>query len=505
MNLNIQSWRRVTKMTKVSVIIPYRNVEQYISKCLSCVTNQTLGDIEIICINDASDDGSKEIVQEFAKNDKRILMLNTSVESGQSYARNLGLELASGEYIGFVDADDWIELDMFEKMYNRAKSDDTDITMCQAQLYDDKKQETYSDDYYSLKSLERFGNSVFASEDTKNEILDINVVLWNKIYKKEFLDKYQTRFAEGYIYEDMPFFFETYIKAKRINIVWENLYFYRQNRGFSTMQKSNKKIYDRIDMAELTYNTLKQASFFHEKQYDILRWLIDDIFHRYTLLDAEYYEEYYRKMRAFFINLNLNDEQKESLRISYCYDEFCNILERDYFQFWNFLIEKYKTSNKRIKAAEHKCNLDILAIKEYIEEYKHDVSVEKEQIVEWWKNHCEETTKNEVQRRLDEQFTYLESKKNYEMGQIYDEFNNKLMVQERELNKWREESLRQQAEKMSADYNWKMDEQKKHFNESLKQQKDYYENKFLLVKMALKIHRKFGQLKNKIKKVFKKN
>ena len=90
-----------------------------------------------------------------------------------------------------------------------------------------------------------------------------------------------------------------------------------------------------------------------------MRWLIDDIFHRYTLLDAEYYEEYYRKMRNFFINLNLNDEQKESLRISYCYDEFCNILERDYFQFWNFLIEKYKTSNKRIKAYEHKCNLDI--------------------------------------------------------------------------------------------------------------------------------------------------
>ena len=92
-------------MTKVSVIIPYRNVEQYISKCLSSVVSQTLWDIEIICINDASEDNSKEIVQEFAKNDKRILMLNTAYESGQSYARNLGLELASGEYIGFVDAD----------------------------------------------------------------------------------------------------------------------------------------------------------------------------------------------------------------------------------------------------------------------------------------------------------------------------------------------------------------------------------------------------------------
>lgn len=492
-------------MTKVSVIIPYRNVEQYISKCLSSVVSQTLWDIEIICINDASEDNSKEIVQEFAKNDKRILMLNTAYESGQSYARNLGLELASGEYIGFVDADDWVELDMFEKMYNRAKADDTDITMCKAQLYDDKKQETYSDDYYSLKPLEKFGNSVFHPNDTKDEILDINVVLWNKIYKKEFFDKHQTRFAEGFIYEDMPFFFETYIKAERINILWEDLYYYRQNRRFSTMQRSNKKIYDRIDMAELTYNILKQASFFQEKQPDILRWLIDDIFHRYTLLDAEYYEEYYRKMRNFFINLNLNDEQKESLRVSYCYDEFCNILERDYFQFWNFLIEKYKTSNKRIKAYEHKCNLDILAIKDYIKEYKQEVAVEKEQIVEWWKNHCEESTKQEVQRRLDEQYIFLESKKNYEMGQVYDEFNEKLMVQAREFKKWQAESLRQQEEKLTADYEWKMEEQRRHYTESLIQQKNYYENHFLLVKIALKMHRKYGQLKNKVKKILKKN
>ena len=492
-------------MTKVSVIIPYRNVEQYIAKCLSSVVSQTLGDIEIICINDASTDASKGIVQKFAENDKRILMLNTTKESGQSYARNLGLDLASGEYIGFVDADDWVELDMFEKMYNRAKADDTDITMCLSQLYDEKEQRIYSDDYYSLKSLEKLGDNVFAPEDTKEEILDINVVLWNKIYKKEFFDRHKTRFAEGFIYEDMPFFFDTYLKAQRINILWETLYYYRQNRGLSTMQKSNKKIYDRIDMAELTFNILKQSSFYEEKQYDILRWLIDDIFHRYTLLESQYYEEYYRKMREFFIRLNLNEDQKESLRISYCYDEFCSILERDYFRFWNFLIEKYKTSNKRIKAAEHKCNLDILAIKQYIEEYKHDVGVEKEQIVEWWKNHCEESTKQEVQRRLDEQYIFLESKKNYEIGQVYDEFNDKLKVQAREFNKWQAESLRQQEEKITADYEWKMEEQRRHYTESLREQKNYYENKLLLVKIALKAHRKFGQLKNKVKKVLKKN
>lgn len=354
-------------MTKVSIIIPYRNVEQYISQCLSSVLNQTLKEIEIICINDASEDASADIVQEYAQKDKRIIMLNTNKESGQSYARNIGLEIASGEYIGFVDADDWVEPDMFEKLYNRAKDEDVDITMCQAQLYDDKAQNFYNDDYFSLKSLERFGDATFNANDTKDEILNINVVLWNKIYKREFLGKIQAKLANGFIYEDVPFFFETYIKAEKINILWKSLYFYRQNRSLSTMQKTNKKVCDRVDMLGLAHNILKQAPFYVEKQDEILRWLVDDIFYRYTLIDGIYYEEYYEKMRNFFLQLNLNDEQKKFLKTSFSYDEYCYILGNDFYGFWKFLIEKYRTANERIKAVEHKCNEDITAIKEYYE------------------------------------------------------------------------------------------------------------------------------------------
>ena len=91
------------------------------------------------------------------------------------------------------------------------------------------------------------------------------------------------------------------------------------------------------------------------------------------------------------------------------------------------------------------------------------------------------------------------------MGQVYDEFNEKLMVQAREFKKWQAESLRQQEEKLTADYEWKMEEQRRHYTESLIQQKNYYENHFLLVKIALKMHRKYGQLKNKVKKILKKN
>lgn len=472
-------------MTKVSIIVPFNNVENYISKCLASLIYQTLEDIEIICVNDASTDGSKDIVQTYADNDKRIKILNVETMSGQSYARNLGLEIASGEYVGFVDSDDWVELDMFEKMYYRAKADDTDITMCQAQLYDDKEQRFYSDDYYSLKSLERFGNSVFFPIDTKDDILNINVVLWNKIYKLEFLNNTGVKFQNGYIYEDMPFFFETYLKANRVNILWEALYFYRQNRSFSTMQNSDKKIYDRIPMIERTYRVLEEAPFFQEKKAEIVSWLIDDIFHRYTLLDDKYYENYYAKMKALFQSIELTEEDKEVLAKSYCYDEFCNILERSYYGFWNFLVEKYKTSNKRIKAAEHKCNLDILAIKEYLEQYKIEAKEERDKLQSWWENHCRETLEN--------------------LEKEHQELKDEHIRQEYALKAWQAESVKQATKKLTADYEWKLEAQKQHYQEALIKQKEYYENNYLLVKIVLKFCKKFEQLKNKIKNILKKN
>ncbi len=489
------------KMTKVSIIVPFHNVEKYISKCLTSLIYQSLEDIEIICINDASTDDSKNIVQHYMENDERIILLNVENMSGQSYARNLGLEVASGEYIGFVDSDDWVELDMFERMYNKAKSIDSDITMCQAQLYDDKEQTFYTNDYYSLKSLEKYGDKVFTPEETKDEILNINVVLWNKIYKREFLQNTLVKFQDGYIYEDLPFFFETYLKAQRINILWEAPYYYRQNRQFSTMQNSDKKVYDRIPMVERTYNVLKQAQFFEEKKAEIISWIIDDIFHRYTLLEDKYYEDYFAKMKEFFQRIKLTKEDEQELAKSYCYDEFKNILERSYYGFWNFLVEKYKTSNKRIKAAEHKCNLDIIAIKEYLEQYKKEANEEKNRIEEWWKNHCEE----EVKKKIDEQFHYMEARKSEELKAAYEEWHSKLVKQEYELKAWQAESVKQVTEKLKADYEWKLEEQKQQYQEALIKQKEYYENNYLLVKIILKFYKTLEQLKNKIKRIIKKN
>ena len=297
-------------MPKVSVIIPFNNVESYISECLDSVLNQTLKDIEVILINDASTDKSRDIAQNYAEKDGRIILLDITERKGQGFARNRAIETAKGEYIGFVDSDDFIESDMFELLYNRAKADDTDITMCQVREYDDINGNYITSDYYSLYPLGSFENTVFSAEDTKEQILDINVALWNKVYKREYLNKINEKFPEGFIYEDLPFFFGTYLPAKRINIVWKNLYSYRVNRKNSTMQQFNNKILDRLPMVSLTYEKLKEIPFLSGMKQKIQGWIINDLFHRYVLLKENYHKEFFFLMKKVFESLeieNIND------------------------------------------------------------------------------------------------------------------------------------------------------------------------------------------------------
>ncbi len=116
-------------MPKISIIVPVYNVENYLKKCLDSIVNQTFKDIEIILINDGSTDNSLNICKEYAKKDHRIRLINKP-NGGLSSARNVGIDLSTGEYLGFVDSDDWIALNMYEKLYNLCKIFNADISQC---------------------------------------------------------------------------------------------------------------------------------------------------------------------------------------------------------------------------------------------------------------------------------------------------------------------------------------------------------------------------------------
>ncbi len=330
-------------MVKVSVIIPFYNVENYIEECLNSVVNQTLKDIEIILVNDASSDDSLKIVQKFIQKDKRIILLNKDAteQKGQGYARNLALEVAKGEYIGFVDSDDYIKPEMFEKLYSEAKKNDTDITMCQADEYNDTTGVLDTSPYYLLDLLKLIRNEVFSAKDTKKQILDINVAIWNKIYKREFFEKNKIRFPQGFIYEDLPFFFETYLKAERISIIWEILYTYRTNRKNSTMNQFNNKVLDRPYMVSLTYEYLKKVPFFEEIKNDVIAWIINDLFHRYTILEKGYQKEFFFLMKKLFLSLDIKNKEDSYWQTVYHFNGYLKVIEKTFEEFNQYIFNEY--------------------------------------------------------------------------------------------------------------------------------------------------------------------
>lgn len=342
------------KAPKLSVIIPFYNVEDYIDDCLKSVLTQTLKDIEIILINDASTDGTRSIAQKYANKDKRIKIIDVKTRNGQGYARNRGIEIAKGEYIGFVDSDDFVEKNMFEVLYNKAVETDSDITMCQVREYNDMNGEYVSSDYYALACLGSFEDSVFSAEDTKDNLLDINVALWNKIYKREYLLGTGEKFPEGFIYEDLPFFFGTYLPAKRLSIVWKSLYNYRINRKNSTMQQFNNRILDRPPMVSLTFEKIKKVPYFEEIKQKVQGWMIDDLFHRYVLMKEPYHKEFFFLMKRVFENLHIENPEDNYWKCLYHFQGYNLVMNNSFEDFNQVIFNHYVDVHEMEKLFESK-------------------------------------------------------------------------------------------------------------------------------------------------------
>lgn len=193
-------------MPKVSVIIPVYNTEKYISQCLDSVCGQTLKDIEIICINDCSTDSSFKIVQDFAQKDSRIRLIDFPENKGAAAARNAGIEAATGEYIGFVDSDDFVDLDFYEKLYTKAKEIQTNVVKGKLYLYDlvnkKKRIESWIDINDKIKKHQAYFYFTFTSA----------------IYSRQLLLENNVRFLDGLIHFEDPYF------AVKVNLLIDKLY-----------------------------------------------------------------------------------------------------------------------------------------------------------------------------------------------------------------------------------------------------------------------------------------
>lgn len=340
-------------MAKLSIVIPIHNADAYLERCLNSVVSQTLKDIEIICVDDNSKDKSSEILQSFVKKDDRIRILTLSETSGQSHARNVGISEAQGEFIGFVDADDFVDCQMFEKMVENAVENSSDIVMCKATVYDTAKDSYSEDDEYCNLSCfsEKFDKKTFSHKDTLAFWEKINVAVWNKIYRFEFLKSCRVKFQEGYIYEDLPFFYATYTKAKKVSLVREFLYFYRINSENSTMTKTDEKVKDRVDMVSLTVDILKEQKYFRDIKAAVINWAIQDLYYRFLLIDTRYQKEYFFRMQKFFRTINTSDVDNTLIKSPY-YPYFCQIKENKYDECIKFFFNKETMGERYVQQAK---------------------------------------------------------------------------------------------------------------------------------------------------------
>ena len=180
-------------MPKVSIIVPVYNVEKYLVRCLDSLVNQTLDDIEIIAVNDGSTDNSGELLQIYKEKYPDKIKVFRKTNGGLSDARNYGMPHATGEYIAFLDSDDYVELDMYEKMYEKAVEEKSDIVECDFIWEYPSKSKIDVGEIYSSK---------------KEMIVKARVVAWNKLIKRELIEKANVIYPKGLRYEDVEFFYK---------------------------------------------------------------------------------------------------------------------------------------------------------------------------------------------------------------------------------------------------------------------------------------------------------
>lgn len=216
---------------KISIIIPVYNVEKYIKICIESVINQTYKNLEILVINDGTKDKSFEIIESYL-GDKRIKVINREKNSGIAVTRNIGISQATGEYIFFIDADDYLEINAIENLIEALN--DEDIIGGNFFYYDEiKKNKTENiiknDENSLMDSKKYFFNQ--ASE----------IVVWNKLYRRSFLIENNLKFTEGIIHEDEEFSFNCYISSSKVKYIDKITYNYRINRENSIMDNIRKK------------------------------------------------------------------------------------------------------------------------------------------------------------------------------------------------------------------------------------------------------------------------
>ena len=350
-------------MVKISVIMPVYNCEDYIEESVSSILNQTFEDIEVICIDDGSGDSSLNILNKISDRDSR-LKVEAQENQGSSVARNNGLKLASGDYVYFFDADDYLLEDALEKLYGNAIRNDSDIVIFK---YDQYKGDSFHK-HLGLDIERQFPNAdftdfTFTCYDYRKRAFRGPFAPWFKLYKKEFLDSHDCfEFPPELRHNDVPFHVKTFLKASRISFVPEYLYHYRIDNPNSITNTRSKRFKDIFSIIQIVEDFLKDEELFEEfrKEFEYFKInrIVDEMKGRP--------DEYFRLAKEELSKLDLDNDllsrnvsfKSKTVLDSNSIEEYdckveINRLEKENERL-SKSVEKLKDQNKELKSKSNK-------------------------------------------------------------------------------------------------------------------------------------------------------
>lgn len=285
----------------LSIIVPVYNVEKYIERCIKSILNQSFTNFELILVDDGSPDNCGKICDEYKNKDKRIKVIHKK-NGGLSDARNAGIEIAKGEYIAFVDSDDFINKYMYEILYKNEKKLDADISICNFKMVceNDRIDENI---LISSEDVKVYDRNEALNKLYGNENLQF-IVAWNKIYKKElFLN---IRYEYGKCHEDEFIIHKLIYKSNKVVSCSEKLYYYFENDSSIMRRKFNVNRVDVIEAME------KRMSFFREKALIELEYKTQNMF-------LYYFFPYYHKVKMELKDSNCLKKMKKQFKRNYKY------------------------------------------------------------------------------------------------------------------------------------------------------------------------------------------
>lgn len=341
-------------MVKISVLIPVYNASEFLDESISSILNQTFTDIELICVNDGSTDNSLEMLQNFAKEDSRVIVIDKE-NGGCGSARNRALQEANGDYIYFFDPDDLVENNALELAYNSAVKNNSDLVIFKANIFDKNGISNDQIFFYYNKSLNntQFDNLTF--NDIKRYVLKGGYAPWSKLYKKEFLDSYDDfKFDLGLAFDDVPFHVKSMTRAKRISFINEFLYHYRVD-NVNSVNSTSSNGFDIFKIIGIVENIIRDEGLFDELIHEFYTFKLYHILNYIITTDSERYfemaQEEFRNTDKKYIEKDTNLCKRYDVVIeSNNYSEFK--LKYDLINFEiekNYEISKLKEEQKNLK------------------------------------------------------------------------------------------------------------------------------------------------------------